>query len=269
MHTRKRNLHKKNKPDKERQNINNPLMGKDKDLRKGFYRRLLYIVMASIPLILLANEKGPARFLALAAFLFIMIQLISIIGFAQLYVDEFFPPKLLREYVTMPFDKFMYRLSAVMFPLGMFTLLFEMNRIDRTIGGMSLFFNWAFIGVGLALALIIILHIVRPSVYHESKRRMTIYAGFLFGWFLLFPSVASFINHAFAVDTIICKSYFIVRKDTGSKGTMFMFLKTDADDKERFDISKELYDKISGGGWITLCTKEGKLGYKVVTKFRK
>lgn len=244
-------------------------MGKDKELRKGFYRRLLYIAIAAIPLILLANEKGPARFLALGAFLFMMIQLISIIGFAQLYVDEFFPPKLLRDYNTKPFDKFMYRFSAVMFPLGMFTLLFEMNKIDRTIGGMNLFFNWAFIGVGVALAVIILLHITNPSVYHESKRRITIYASFIIGWFLLFPAVASFANHAFAADTVTCTSYQVVRKDTGSKGSRFMFLKTETDDEERFDISKELYNKISGGGRVTLCTKQGKLGYKVVTEFRK
>jgi hypothetical protein len=263
--------HKKKKktPGAQKENLKYPVLNKDTALRKDFFRRLLYIAMAAIPLILLANEKGPLRFLSLAGFLVIIVQFIIIIGFLQSYIDEFFPPKLLREHTTKPFDKFMYYFAAVMFPLGLFSCLFEMGKMDRTIGGFTLMMNWGFIGIGAAFAVIIILHIFNPSVYYESKRRITIYASLLLGWFLLFPTVASFINHTFSDDIITCKNYRVLRKSTGSKGARFMFLKTEADDDERFDITKEFYNKISERGVVILCTKNGKLGYKVVTEFRK
>ena len=41
------------------------------DTRKDFYKRLLYLGAALIPIILFLNAKGPERFIAGAGFLFL------------------------------------------------------------------------------------------------------------------------------------------------------------------------------------------------------
>ena len=62
-------------------------------IRKDFFRRLAFIGLAIIPIILLSEEKGPTRFIALGAFVFGMYHLIMIVTFSQSIVDDFFPPK--------------------------------------------------------------------------------------------------------------------------------------------------------------------------------
>ena len=193
-----------------------------------------------------------------------------LIGMSQFIVDDFSPPKTVYETKTTPFDKFMYYFSAVFFCIAAVFLVFEIRRIDNTLNGMKLFWVAGFSGIGVATILTILLKWKTPSVYHESKRRYAIHFGLFVGFFLLLPAIASFTNHYFAKETVTCKNYPVDRKSMGGKRNQssWLFLKLENGDEERFDVSRNFYDKVSEGGQVKLCTKKGKLGFDFVTNFK-
>lgn len=238
----------------------------DRALRNDFYKRLGYVAIALLPIFLLLNETGPLRFIALAGFLVVMYQFLILIRIGGLYFNEFFPPKTYNETKTKPFDKFMYYFASVLFPLGVITALFGMGKIEDTINGMTLFWNWAFIGLGVALSLNLVLHITNPFVYYESKRRSIMYLGSFLGFFMIFPFTAGLINYAFSDTTVTYRNYRVEEKITGSKGAHWIMVKTRPDENERFDVSRGLYDILSTGGTVKMSIKKGKLGYEVVIK---
>lgn len=162
----------------------------------------------------------------------------------------------------------MYSFSPVFFFVTSAFLIFEGRRIDNTLNGMKLFWIAGFSGIGIATILTIILKMTNPSVYYESKRRFAVNFGLFVGFFLLLPAAASFVNHYFADDIVICKSYLVERKNTGGRGSSWLYLKLENGDKERFHVSREFYDKVSEGGQVKLCTKKGKLGFDFVTDFK-
>lgn len=238
-------------------------------IRKEFYKRLLYIALCIIPIVLFGNDKGTYRLVPLPFFLIGMYNLLLIISFSQLIIDDFFPPKTAFEKVTKPFDKFMYYFSSALFFVSLVFLIFEIRKIDNTINGTQLFWRAGFSGVVLAILITIILKVRNPSVYFESKRRYVVHFGLFIGLFLLTAATTSFINHFYAAPTESCKQYTILEKAiSGSRNKEhFIHIITENNTKERFSIKKVLYDELTEGGEIELCMLKGKLGYDYVAKF--
>lgn len=255
---------------KQKKKNNIPRQSKTTEIRKEFYKRLIYVCLGIFPIIFVWEQKGPERFIGLAGFVFSMCQLILIIGMSQIIVDDFFPPKTYYEKTTKRIDKFIYYFAMTLFFGGLVFEIFEISVIDNTINGATFFWKSAFIGVAIASLITIILKLTNSSVYDESSRRYSVHFGLFIGFFLFIPAIASYINHTYAENNINCKTYEIVRKSTGGKRnkSSWLFLKLDNKSEERFDVSRVFYDKVSEGGQVQLCTKKGKLGYDFVEKFK-
>lgn len=241
------------------------------EIRKDFYKKLLYIGLCIIPILLFADNKGSFRLIPLPFFLFGMYQLIQIIGLSQFIIDDFFPPKTHYEKTTKPFDKFIYYFSSTLFFVGLISLIFEIRKFDNTINGIKLFWTAGLVGVLIAIFLTIILKTGFPSVYYESKRRYTVHFSLFVGLFLLSTAITGFVNHHFADQTTFCKKYTIIRKSTssGRSTEYFFYLIMENNNEERFSVGKTRYNNFEEGEQIELCMQKGKFGFDYVTKFNK
>jgi len=240
------------------------------EIRKLFYKRLIYIGLCAVPLWILANEKPPLSYLALLFFLIGMINFLAIVQLSQFIVDDFFPPKTYFEKTTQPFDHFMYYFATGLFFVSIVFQIFEIRTIDNTLHGMKLFWSAGGFGIVIAIILTVILKKIQPSVYFESKRRYTVHFGLFVGLFLTVSATASFVNHNFADNKEICNEYKIVRKSQsgGKNRSSFIFVNIDNLSEERFDISRAFYNKINEGQIINIYTIKGKLGFEFVTNFK-
>lgn len=241
------------------------------NLRKEFYKRLLYIGLCAIPIYVFANETGPFRLVPLPFFLFGMYQLIMIIGLSQFIVDDFFPPKFEFEKVASPINKFLYYFSSTLFFIGIIALLFEIRNFDNTIHGTKLFWMGGATGVLLAIISTVILKLTNPSVYFESKRRFTVHFGLFVGLFFLTSSATGFVNHHYASENKTCEKHTILRKGSGGTRSKEYYIHIKLKDKseERFTINKSLYEKLDGGEEIEFCVQKGKLGFDFVKDINK
>lgn len=237
--------------------------------RKDFYKRLLYIGLCVIPIVLFADAKGTYRLVPLPFFLAALYHLIMIITSSPMIVDDFFPPRVEVELTVMPFDKFVYRFSSVLFFVGLVALVFEIRKFDNTINGTRLFWTSGLVGIGLAIAVTVILKLTHPSVYYESKRRFVVHSGLFIGLFLTTTALMGFINHHFADPTPYCEKYKIEHKSiSGSRHTeYFFFIAVKDQHEERFSVGKQIYNRFSEGEEIELCMLRGKLGFDIVREF--
>ncbi len=215
------------------------------------------------------GEKGLERFIGLAGFIFGMYQLLMIIAMSQLIIDDFFPPKTYHESKTKPIDNFVYRFATGFFFVGLVFEIFEIRRMDNTIGGTKFFWTYALVGILIAAVVTAILKLKSPSVYFESNRRLTVHFGLFLGFFLVVPATASFINHYFSDNKIDCKEYKIVRKSIGGKRneSSWLFLQIN-EHEERFDVSRNFWNSVNEEGLVVLCTQKGQLGYDFVEEFK-
>ena len=238
-------------------------------IRKIFLRRLAYIGLGIIPIIFVWEQNGPERFIGLAGFIFGIYHLLMIIGMSPLIIDDFFPPKTYSESKTKPFDNFVYRFATGFCFVGLVFQIFEIRRMDNTIGGTQFFWTYALIGILIAAVVTAILKLKSPSVYFESSRRFTVHFGLFLGFFLTTPATASFINHYFSDSRIDCTKYKIVRKSTGGnrQKASWLFLQINGHE-ERFDVARNLWNSVNEGGLVVLCTKKGQLGHDFVDEFK-
>lgn len=254
-------MKKENRPIKKKENS---------EIRKEFYRRLLYIGLSIIPIWLIGDEMGIVRFIGLLFLMIIAVQVLFIIKESVQIVDDFFPPKVSYEKEVKPFDKYVENFVGGFFFTGLIFQIFEIEKIDNTIDGIELFWNSAFIGLLLAVLITAILKKIQPSVYHESKRRYTVYFGLFIGMFLWVTAATNFINHYYAEEVVTCTSYTISRKSKGGKSNeaSWLFLEIKPKDIQRFDVDASLYDSVTEGGQVELCTQKGKFGYEYVVEFK-
>ncbi|MBZ4037649.1 DUF2500 domain-containing protein [Flavobacterium sp. 17A] len=240
-------------------------------IRKEFYKKLLHIGLCIIPIALFANNKGTFRLVPLPFFLYGMYQLIQIVAISKLIVDDFFPPKISYEKKTKTIDKVVYYFSTTLFFISLISLLFEIRNFDNTIQGTKLFWTAGLFGILVAIITTIILKLTIPSVYYEGKRRYTVLLGLFIGFFLLFTSLASFVNHYFADPTTFYKNFKIESKSiSGGRSTeYFFYFKMENGTEERFSVGKTRYDNFEEGEEIKLCLMKGKLGFDYVTGFKK
>jgi len=238
-------------------------------IRKDFFKRLVCIGLGIVPIIFVWEQKGPERFIGLAGFVFGMYQLIMIIAMSQGIIDDFFPPKTYSELKTKTFDGVVYRFATGVFFVGLVFEIFEIRRMDYTIGGSEFFWVYALAGVLIAALVTAVLKLKSPSVYFGSSRRITVHFGLFFGFFLIVPAIASFSNRYFSDGRIDCKEYKIVRKTTGGKRneSSWLFLQINGHE-ERFDVSKSLWNSVTESGLVVLCTRTGQLGYDFVEEFK-
>lgn len=241
------------------------------EIRNIFYKKLLYIGFCLIPILLFGDNEDSFRLILLPFFLFGSYQLMQIIAFSQLIIDDFFPPKAHYEKNTKPLDKFIYYFSSILLFAGLISLIFEVRKFDNTINGIKLFWIAGLVGVLIAILLTTILKTRFSSVYYDSKRRYTVHFSMFVGLFLLSTAVTGFVNHHFADHTIFCKKYSIIRKSTSSSRTTeyYFFLLMENNKEERFSVDKTLFNNFEENEQIELCMRKGRFGFDYVTEFKK
>jgi hypothetical protein len=230
----------------------------------------LYFLGGLIPIALVWERKGIERFVGLIGLIICLFQIVAMFSMLQLLLDEFFPPKTYDKTRTNKFNKFIYYFSGFFFFSGIIFEIFQIRKIDNTIGGLNLFWKAGFIGIIISIILLLIFKKISPTIYDESERRISILASFILGSFIFSPAFASFINHYYSTDKIECKNYNIRSKSIGGKRnkSSWLFLEIATNKEERFDVTRSLYNQVQAGGQVKLCTKKGKLGYEIVEEFK-
>lgn len=240
---------------------------KSSTVRKGFYKRLIYLGIAIILMVFLTEQKAAPVSIGIAVLFFGLYQLLIIIINSPDIVDDFFPAKTYNEASPDPFDQFMYRFSAFLIIAGIVFVVFENKGIENTVDGSMFFWTYAIIGVLIATIVTIILKRRNPSVYYESKRRFTVHVGLFLGLFLIVPSIASFINQYACYSEVACKEYTIAEKATGAKNSSWLFIEINGQ-KERFEVSRTFLNSVKEGEQVTLFIQKGRLGYDFVKEFK-
>lgn len=238
-------------------------------IRKIFFKRLVYIGLGILPIFVFNNNKGPERFIALAGFLFGMFNFLRIITNLQQIVDDFFPLKTYEQKSATSFDKVIHYFSMTVFFCGLISEIFVITKIDNTIDGLRLFWISALTGLGLAVIITLLLKFYKPSVYNESNRRLSIIMGLYIGLFLLFPSLAFYVNETASKNDIMNEKYIVIMKGSSSTKNKEYYLYLDIKgDKQRVTVSKDFWLNVEEGKELLLNTKRGLLGYRYIIDFK-
>ncbi|MBL7790599.1 MAG: hypothetical protein JNL75_12290 [Chitinophagales bacterium] len=237
-------------------------------LKKELFKRLFYILVCIVPLYILADDKSSRRFIALGFFLIIIYQLITLVQLSPLIIDAFFPPKTYFEKKPTKFNKIIYPFSSFFCFVSVFLSIFEIRNIENTFLGTRFFWISGILGIVLAIIITLLILKLSPSTYHESKRRYTVNFGLFLGLFLLTPTISSFINHFFSKNEIQCRNFRIEKKSSGIR-TYSIYVNTSSKKDECFKIKKPLFESISEGDTIEICSKLGFLGYEYAQEFNK
>jgi len=253
-----------------KRNINSNENKEISDIRKDFYKRIFYIQLCLIPIVLFFDYDGAYRLIHLPFILFGVYQLIMIIRRSQLIIDDFFHPKTSQKKKHTTFEKFIYYFSSTLLFIGLWFLIFEINNFDNTINGLQLFWTAGLIGVGIAIIMTIILKLTKPEIYNKSKLRNTVHIGLFGGLFLLSAALLGFINHHFAYPKTYCIKYILEKKSIDGEGdSFFFFIRMRNGKVERFTVWEEKYYDFVAGEEILLCMYKGKLGFYYVNNFIK
>ena len=157
--------------------------------------------------------------------------------------------------------------------MGALSLIPVLNIIDRTIRGMQLTWICVLIGFVIALCISFILKKSKPEAYFNQRRTWNLHVCFFVGFMALVPSVANYINH-YGASTEITPQVYKVDEVTkaesynhgNSRTVYFLFIYMN-NKRERFEIYKNLFDKLTNGGQVKLYVQHGALGYDFVKKF--
>ncbi|GAO27941.1 hypothetical protein [Geofilum rubicundum] len=238
-------------------------------IRKQFYRKLLFIGIGIIPIVVFFSSKGPERFAALTGFLFIIWNFIKIITQIQPIVDDFFPPKSYDRKSSTSFDKVIYIISMIIFFVGLLSQIFVLRRIDNTIDGLNLYLISGFVGMVLAFVIILTLKSYSPTIYDESNRRLSIIMSLIIGLFLLFPALACVVNESSSESEILNEKYLVINKGSSSTKNKehYLYLNIKGDN-QRVTVSKSFWQNVEEGKTISLSTKKGLFGFRYIIEFK-
>ncbi len=242
------------------------------ETRMEFYKRLFYMSLGIIPILFLYDNKGPERFLALAGFVFSTYHLIKILISLHNIVDDFYPPKAAFEFRTGTFETVIFYFSIALLFTSIACFYSELTNLDNTVHGLKLFLISALVSIALTIVITTILKKIKPTIYYESNRRITIYSGFFIGLVLLLPAAACLINRKFASGNSNCEVYVIQKKATSAGRaniSSYLFLKLKNGNTERFEVDREFYNAVKESELIELCVIHGALGFDFATEFRK
>jgi len=174
----------------------------------------------------------------------------------------------------IPETKIETKILSVFILISFILLIIESNDIENTINGLNLFWASCFIGIVLATIIIVILE-SKFIPYFKNTNSNSTYISLCFGFFIFTPGITNFINSSF-LDNVETKreNYHINRKEISYSGksssnSYYLFVEMKNKSEERFHITKEIYDKFYDNGIVVLCTKKGRLGYELVTKFER
>lgn len=237
------------------------------EIRKQFYRSILYIVLAMLACIIVWESTGPERYIAVASILLIIYRLLVLLVSVREIVDDFFPitKQEWREADTL--DYIIYQGSLLFFLLAIVVFIFGISCIDKTVNGSNFFWLYALGGVIVAKVSIVVLKFTKPSVFKDNERRIAVYAGLVLSWFLLAPSIAGLVNYNYLASGVTCKQVVVLDKAESSRKTSVHWLILKIKNKEeRFPVATDLYSWVNVQDTVTVCTKTGYLGYEVVSR---
>jgi len=170
-------------------------------------------------------------------------------------------------------SKRIYRVARIASVIAVLSLMPVLTIIDHTIRGMQLTWLGVLIGLVIALCTTLILKNKFPEAYFDQRRTWNMHVCVFVTFLTLVPSVANYINH-YAANTEITPQVYKIDEVTeavsynngNSYKVYFLFIYMN-NKRERFEIYKNLFDKLTNGGQVKLYVQHGALGYDYVKKF--
>ena len=194
-------------------------------------------------------------------FIFIFINL-------QSYLDDLFPKKTYHQKSVNAIDNYIYNGINIVFFIATIFMLTQINQIDNTLHGSTMFWNSILFCILFSLITIFILSQKSKTLHQDSNRSYTVILGVPLIFIMLVPALANFINRQFADKQITCKEYLVKSIGESTKGKQpFVNLIIDSSD-ERFAITRDFYEAAIDQEKIVLCTRKGLLGYEYVSQFK-
>jgi len=210
------------------------------------------------------------RFVALGGFLIAIYGIIKLVVNSEAILFHYFPTKHKREKKPKKGDKRIENASGFVFLIGIIFLIFRIVPLDNTIGGLQLFFYSAGLGFLLGIGIVLIIKLLRPSVFYDSSRRLGVILSFGLGFGMFFAASASFINEKKADTDLLTKEVEIVTKSSNTRKSpaYYIFVKIDGDE-ERIELNKKVWDSFRDGDMVTLELKKGYFNYPFITYLKK
>jgi hypothetical protein len=236
-------------------------------VRKDALRRIVYICLGVLLMVLFPNTKGIGLYIGIFGLLVILYQVIRILLIGQLLLDDFIPPSKDKDDDALP-NKVIYNTSMIVFICGLIGIIAEITPLENTIKGGQFFWFSAFTGLIIGGGLVFVLKGKFPTLLNERDRRFSVIFGFALGLFLLLPAIANIINIAFSAPNTDCMALPIAGKfrEGTNNSSYHVRLKIHGND-EKFEITRETYDLISVGDTLNLCVKHGLIGYDFIDGF--
>lgn len=236
-------------------------------IRKEALKSLTLLAIGIIITALVWAEKGFLRFIVLLSLFTILYGIYGLLKNAFGLYYSFFPvkPNIIRP--VGPRYKGIYYASIGLFWVAIISSIFEMDKIDNTIKGIELFWQYGLTGIFVSVVLLLFIELMAKSVYNIFGRRFSISFALGVGLFLLFPTTASYYNRSYASDTIQCEKYTVVSKNRLGFQNRYKssYINVEIEKKtERLKVYSELYDKLAINDSVELCIKKGALGFSFV-----
>lgn len=239
-------------------------------VRKEFFKRVSIIaICALVIMVVIAFEiQAPVSSVAIAGVFVALYQFLLLFIRAPEILDEFWPISKRNQGRTTTANKWTEQIILWSFFLSLLFEIYEGRTIENTIRGFHLFWFSALSGLTLAVIISILLKTFSPTLYFDSKRRVTVNFGLFVGCFLFMPALASFVNEKH-FEGENCKSYNVIRKSIASSKLKEHWVFLDINGiEERFSVSTVIYNNVNVNDSLKLCTQKGILGYEVVKEFK-
>ncbi len=246
-------------------NINNYLP----DSVLGFViGKIIFILVSLIPFYLLWEEEGPLRlivipfvFIILSSFIFILKSLQDLLCELSPIDSNYVENKILLK------DNIIYKFAIFLFPISILFTIFQIDNFQNTFGGFYLFWNYAFLGIIIALILCLLFRLLSNTLFKISSRRTFVFLSLFLSLFHLTPMVASSINMSFAYKSS-CHSFFVISKEvfTRKRNDHFQILLKTRYGEEDFEVSEDEWNNIEVNKKINVQLIEGFLGYTILDR---
>ncbi len=234
-------------------------------VRREALKSITLLAIGVIVTALVWPEKGLLRFVVVASLFAILFGLYGLLKNSSALYYSFFPFKPNTKKPVGPNYKGIYYASMGLFWGAIVLVVFEIDKIDNTIRGMKLFWQYGLLGVFISIVLLLVIEFVAKSVYNIFGRRFSISIALLLGLFLLLPTAASFYNRMYTPSNLQYKKYAVVSKNRlGSRYKSNYINVTIEKEIERLKINDELYYKLEVNDSIELGIKKGALGFDFV-----
>lgn len=150
--------------------------------------------------------------------------------------------------------------------IGVIALIFVIRDFEYTIGGYNLFWKLSFLSL---IFNVIFISTLNLKYNFENKKKFENIVSISIFWFFIIPSLGMLLNKYVDLKLQRTEIKYIkskeITKNTRSGDLEYrIYIKTKFDDKERLEITQELYDSEYENVQLTL--KRGILGYEYVTK---